>query len=158
MCPTGWFIPTAEGPDYMDETLGEVHIMGELKADGVVKTTEELHEENVAQGGGDGAGAGARRDRRLMDFDYPPEAEAFRKEFRAWLDEHLTDRYRGDGVGFSMEMEPDRLAALREWNRELADARYAAIAWPEEYGGRGAGIMEQVVFAEEMHRSRRRGR
>ena len=47
MCPTGWFIPTAEGPDYMTETLGEVHIMGELKVDGVVRTTEELHEENV---------------------------------------------------------------------------------------------------------------
>lgn len=49
MCPTGWFIPTGEGPDYMHETLGEVHIMGELKVDGVVKTTEELHDENVAR-------------------------------------------------------------------------------------------------------------
>ncbi len=47
MCPTGWFIPTGEGPDYLSETLGEVHIMGELKVDGVVKTTEELHDENV---------------------------------------------------------------------------------------------------------------
>jgi 2-oxoglutarate ferredoxin oxidoreductase subunit beta len=49
MCPTGWFIPTAEGPGYMNETLGEVHIMGELKVDGRVKTTEELHAENVAK-------------------------------------------------------------------------------------------------------------
>jgi len=47
MCPTGWFIPTSEGPDYLSETLGEVHIMGELKVDGVVKSTEELHDENV---------------------------------------------------------------------------------------------------------------
>jgi 2-oxoglutarate ferredoxin oxidoreductase subunit beta len=47
MCPTGWFIPTPEGPGYMQETLGEVHIMGELKVDGVVKSTDELHEENV---------------------------------------------------------------------------------------------------------------
>jgi 2-oxoglutarate ferredoxin oxidoreductase subunit beta len=47
MCPTGWFIPTGEGPEYMTETLGEVHIMGELKVDGVVRTTEELHAENV---------------------------------------------------------------------------------------------------------------
>ncbi len=31
MCPTGWFIPTAEGPEYMDDTLGQVHKMGELK-------------------------------------------------------------------------------------------------------------------------------
>ena len=47
MCPTGWFIPTADGPDYMSSTLGEVHIMGELKVDGVVKSTEELHDENL---------------------------------------------------------------------------------------------------------------
>ena len=32
MCPTGWFIPTADGPGYMDDTLGQVHTMGELKA------------------------------------------------------------------------------------------------------------------------------
>jgi 2-oxoglutarate ferredoxin oxidoreductase subunit beta len=30
MCPTGWFVPTADGPDYMTETLGRVHVMGEL--------------------------------------------------------------------------------------------------------------------------------
>jgi 2-oxoglutarate ferredoxin oxidoreductase subunit beta len=49
MCPTGWFIPTGEGPDYLHETLGEVHVMGELKVDGRVKTTDELHAENVAR-------------------------------------------------------------------------------------------------------------
>ncbi|MBV9284393.1 MAG: hypothetical protein JO176_07240 [Acidimicrobiia bacterium] len=31
MCPTGWFVPTAEGPGYMGDTLGQVHTMGELK-------------------------------------------------------------------------------------------------------------------------------
>ena len=49
MCPTGWFVPTADGPGYMQETLGEVHVMGELKADGRIRTTEELHAENVAK-------------------------------------------------------------------------------------------------------------
>ena len=52
-----------------------------------------------------------------------------------------------------MELGADGIARLREWNRLLADARYAAIAWPDEWGGRGAGLMEQVVFAEEMHRA-----
>jgi 2-oxoglutarate ferredoxin oxidoreductase subunit beta len=47
MCPTGWFVPTLDGPDYMNDTLGEVHVMGELKVDGVVRSTEELHRENV---------------------------------------------------------------------------------------------------------------
>jgi alkylation response protein AidB-like acyl-CoA dehydrogenase len=88
-----------------------------------------------------------------VDFTYPPEAEQFREEFRAWLDEHYTEEDRASGLGFSMEMDDEKLAAMRAWNRLLAEARYAAISWPEEYGGRGAGIMEQVVFAEEMHRS-----
>lgn len=47
MCPTGWFVPTREGPEYLSSTLAEVHIMGELKADGRIRTTEELHAENV---------------------------------------------------------------------------------------------------------------
>jgi 2-oxoglutarate ferredoxin oxidoreductase subunit beta len=34
MCPTGWFIPTAEGPGYLDEVMGSVHVTGELKVDG----------------------------------------------------------------------------------------------------------------------------
>jgi len=36
MCPTGWFIPTAEGPGYLDEELGAIHEVGELKKDGVL--------------------------------------------------------------------------------------------------------------------------
>lgn len=49
MCPTGWFVPTAEGPGELQRTLGEVHVMGELKVDGAIRTTEELHEENIAR-------------------------------------------------------------------------------------------------------------
>ncbi|HEY8218305.1 MAG TPA: thiamine pyrophosphate-dependent enzyme [Acidimicrobiia bacterium] len=49
MCPTGWFVPTAEGPAELQRTLAAVHVMGELKVDGVVRTTEELHAENVAK-------------------------------------------------------------------------------------------------------------
>ena len=33
MCPTGWFVKTAEGPSYLDEVLGSVHVVGELKRD-----------------------------------------------------------------------------------------------------------------------------
>ena len=87
-----------------------------------------------------------------MDFTYPAEAEAFRKEFRAWLEEHLTDGLRALAQ-HPVGDDPERIERLRGWNRTLADARYAAIAWPPEYGGRGASLMEQVVYAEEMHRA-----
>jgi len=88
-----------------------------------------------------------------MDFSYPKAAEEFRLEFRAWLDEHLTDDLRGQSPALGAERGSPELDRVRAWNRELADARYAAIAWPEEYGGRGASVMEQVVWAEEMHRA-----
>jgi 2-oxoglutarate ferredoxin oxidoreductase subunit beta len=32
MCPTGWFVPTAKGPGYLDEVIGAVHRVGEIKA------------------------------------------------------------------------------------------------------------------------------
>jgi alkylation response protein AidB-like acyl-CoA dehydrogenase len=68
---------------------------------------------------------------------------------RAWLEANLEDRFRGlrYATGDDEWVEP-----LREWNARLADAGYAAIAWPEEYGGRGAGLLEQVVMAEELAR------
>ena len=92
-----------------------------------------------------------------MDFRYPPEAEAFRTEFRAWLDANLPEKLSGRGLGGTLEVDNAPLEALRAWNATLADARYAAIAWPEEWGGRGAGVMEQVVYAEEMHRAKAPG-
>ncbi len=87
-----------------------------------------------------------------MDFSYPPEAEACRSEFRSWLEVNFEDRFReaaSPGV-----LPAGRLEVLREWNRRLADAGYAGLAWSEEYGGRGAGVMEQVVWREEMHRAK----
>jgi alkylation response protein AidB-like acyl-CoA dehydrogenase len=92
-----------------------------------------------------------------MDFTSPPEVEAFRAELAAWLEANLPDDLRGEGLGSSMEITPERLERLRTWNRTLADAGYAAIAWPVAYGGRGAGILEQVAYAEEMHRARAPG-
>jgi alkylation response protein AidB-like acyl-CoA dehydrogenase len=88
-----------------------------------------------------------------VNFNYPADAEAFRAELRAWLDANFTAEYQSvrSVIGCSMD-DPD-LTKNREWNAKLADARYTAIAWPEEYGGRAAGIMDQVVYAEEMHRA-----
>jgi alkylation response protein AidB-like acyl-CoA dehydrogenase len=91
-----------------------------------------------------------------VDFTYPAEAEVLRDEFRAWLDEHVTDELR-ELAEHPVGDDPERVERLRAWNRVLADARYAAIAWPPEYGGRGAGLMEQVAYAEEIHRARAPG-
>lgn len=86
-----------------------------------------------------------------MDYRYPPDAERFRLEVRAWIEKNLTPDLKG--VYNRGEMTAEELAKLKRWNKLMADARYVAISWPEEYGGRNAGIMEQVVLAEEMHRA-----
>ncbi|MCV7398892.1 acyl-CoA dehydrogenase family protein [Mycobacterium fragae] len=87
-----------------------------------------------------------------MDFSYPREIEQFRKELRAWLAANLTDdvvtagRRRGkDDASF---------ATLRDWNATMAGAGWAAVSWPREYGGRGATVLEQLVYAEETTRAR----
>ena len=87
-----------------------------------------------------------------MDFNYPESAELFRTEIRGWLATNLDDRYRASH-GLRMERASPAHELAREWNRRLADAGYGAIAWPPQWGGRSAGVMEQVVFAEEMHRA-----
>ena len=86
-----------------------------------------------------------------MDYRYPPDTLPFRMEVRQWLQHNLDEELRG--LSNRGALNPEQLDALRRWNRKLADAGYAAISWPAEYGGRAAGVMEQVVLAEEMHRA-----
>ena len=87
-----------------------------------------------------------------MDLRYPPEAEAFRASVRAWLAANAVEGLTGGGERF--ERGSPEHERLRAWNNTLADAGYVAISWPAEYGGRDAGIIEQLVLAEELDRAR----
>ncbi len=79
--------------------------------------------------------------------DLDPVA-AFRAELAGWLDEHLTpDVIDAGRAGPDAD---DNLEILRRWNATLADAGWAAPAWPKELGGRGANIAEQLAWLEEM--------
>ncbi|MBN2074321.1 MAG: acyl-CoA dehydrogenase family protein [Dehalococcoidales bacterium] len=92
-----------------------------------------------------------------MDFSLTPEEEAFKKEVNDWLDENMKDLpdwyIRNDGSGPEPESE-ESLAFNREWHKKLYAAGFVGIAWPKEYGGRGATLMEQVIFNEEMAKRR----
>lgn len=80
-------------------------------------------------------------------FTYPPHAEQFRKELRTWLAENLTDEILSAAQCHGRVDEA--FETMRRWNAAMADARWAAVSWPTEYGGRGAGVIEQLVYAEE---------
>ena len=97
-----------------------------------------------------------------MDFALSPQEEAFRKELCDWLDENVKE-YRqrraklGPAAEAGLQMAGDADEARqfnRWWHKKLYDAGYVGIAWPKEYGGRGATMMEQAIFNEEMTKRR----
>ncbi|MDT5256350.1 MAG: hypothetical protein QOD10_1430 [Mycobacterium sp.] len=87
-----------------------------------------------------------------MDFSYPAEVEHFRTELRDWLSANLTDELIADRRPSGRD--DAAFERLRTWNRAMADAGWAAVSWPREYGGRGATVLEQLVYTEETTRAR----
>ncbi|MFF9479428.1 acyl-CoA dehydrogenase family protein [Streptomyces sp. NPDC014733] len=75
--------------------------------------------------------------------------DEFRQQARSWLEAQLTGAFaplRGlGGPGREHEAFAERLA----WERHMAAAGWTCVGWPEEYGGRGATLEEQVAFHEE---------
>lgn len=88
-----------------------------------------------------------------MDFALTPGEEAFKKEVNDWLDANMKDVpdwwFRNDGSGPEPESDEYR-KFTQEWHTRLYEAGFVGIAWPKEYGGRGATLMEQVIFNEVM--------
>jgi alkylation response protein AidB-like acyl-CoA dehydrogenase len=81
-----------------------------------------------------------------MDLTLTPAEQAFRDELRAWLAENLPgEQPTGDEAGFTFR---------RAWQRRLHEAGWAGVSWPREYGGRGATLVEQAIFTEEMARAK----
>jgi alkylation response protein AidB-like acyl-CoA dehydrogenase len=80
-----------------------------------------------------------------VDLTLSPSEEAFRDELRAWLaGNHPGREPDGDLAGFEFR---------RAWQRRLHDAGWAGVSWPKEYGGRGATLVEQAIYNEEMVRA-----
>jgi alkylation response protein AidB-like acyl-CoA dehydrogenase len=82
-----------------------------------------------------------------MDFEYTPEQEKLRKEYRQRLEAVMTPERRAAVVG---KMEGG--AAVVEARRALGEAGLLGVAWPVEYGGGGLTALEQYIFAEEARR------
>jgi alkylation response protein AidB-like acyl-CoA dehydrogenase len=86
-----------------------------------------------------------------MDFKLSPAEEIFRDELRAWLETHGPR----DWARLRLTLDTEALARfLIDWQRRLHAAGYVGLHWPVAYGGRGATVMEQAIFYEEMARAR----
>jgi alkylation response protein AidB-like acyl-CoA dehydrogenase len=86
-----------------------------------------------------------------VDLNQTPQELRFRDEVRLWFAENVPK----DWVKRRDEEESmlGRFDYLRKWQRKLYDAGWAGISWPKDFGGRGAPVMEQVIFIEEMARA-----
>jgi alkylation response protein AidB-like acyl-CoA dehydrogenase len=88
-----------------------------------------------------------------MDFHFTPEEEAFRQEFRSWLEANLPRNYDPEHFAWGMTTE-ERFHFHLSWHKQMYEGGWVGLHWPKEYGGRGATLMEQLIFNEELARLR----
>lgn len=82
-----------------------------------------------------------------MDFDFTPEQDQLRRDYRERLEAVMTPERRAAVAGL---MEGG--AAMTECRRALGAAGLLGVAWPVEYGGHGLTALEQYIFGEEARR------
>ncbi len=82
-----------------------------------------------------------------MNLDLTPEQQAFAAEAREWLAANVPATPLP-----SMDTE-EGFRAHRAWEATLAEGGWSVVAWPEELGGRGVGLVEWVLFEEEYYRA-----
>ncbi len=87
-----------------------------------------------------------------MDLRFTPEQERFRAEVRSWLEANAPSASKGTGPLPSLDTA-EGFEAHRAWERVMGDARWSVVSWPEEYGGRGVGLLEWLIFEEEYYRA-----
>lgn len=86
-----------------------------------------------------------------MDLNYTDTERQFRDELRAWLESNIPSDWRSrSGNGYPVD---EQFAYLRAWQKKVHQGGWAGVAWPREYGGRGATVIEQVIFNEELARA-----
>ena len=88
-----------------------------------------------------------------MNFDDTPTEAAFRAEARAWIEANapreFQDDLRASPFGRVVLKTGDIIAASKAWQKKKAEAGWACLHWPKEYGGRGASPIERVIWGQE---------
>ena len=92
-----------------------------------------------------------------MDFKYSDEAEAFRREFRLWIEANMPQRRTtvdDDDIGSEIVRSDDSdWKFALGWHRKMNAGGWVGVNWPKAYGGRGATLEQMVVYNEETVRA-----
>ncbi|MBR0754423.1 acyl-CoA dehydrogenase [Bradyrhizobium jicamae] len=88
-----------------------------------------------------------------MNFDDTPQEAAFRAEARAWIAANAPKQYeeelRKSSLGGTVLKNVNILEVAKAWQKKKADAGWACLHWPKEYGGRGSSSIECVIWQQE---------
>src|SRR5947208_4984040 len=88
-----------------------------------------------------------------MDFDDTPQEAAFRSQAKAWIAANAPKQYeeelRKSSLGRTQLKGANILQVAKAWQKKKADAGWACLHWPKEYGGRGATPIERVIWQQE---------
>ena len=80
-----------------------------------------------------------------MDLSYTAAEEEFRRELRAWLQANIPAEWRRPGFWSALD-DDESFQLRREWERDKAEAGFAGIEWPTEYGGRGGTPGMKAIY------------
>ncbi len=81
-----------------------------------------------------------------MDLNFTSEQSAFRSEARSWLESNVpSEPLKSFDTKEGFEEH-------REWEHKLNGGGWAMVPWPKQYGGRGANLLEWLIFEEEYYR------
>ena len=81
-----------------------------------------------------------------MDLHFDADAQAFQRELRAWLEANVPSDPMPDSPDAAFQYR-------RAWQKKMYEAGWAGVHWPKAYGGRGATLIEQAIFSQEMARA-----
>ena len=90
----------------------------------------------------------SRRKAPYMDLSLTPSELKFRDELRVWLAANAPPKATGSTHATASAAAFHQ--QIKDWQGRLFAGGYAGIAWPKEFGGRGATFIEQAIFQEEM--------
>ena len=82
-----------------------------------------------------------------MDLKFSPEDEAYRLKLRTWLEANMPAQEQPHDQDSAFEYR-------RDWQRKLHGVGWVGIHWPKEYGGQGATLIQQAIYAQETARAR----
>lgn len=83
-----------------------------------------------------------------MNFDDTPEEAAFRAEARKWIDANAPKELEATLSNPNAKRD-SMLGASKAWQKKKAEAGWACLHWPKDYGGRGSTPIERVIWQQE---------